>query len=119
MERVHILNVRAASTSLSEELTLVYGGSEHLITHISATTLKAVSLDPVKTSAQFYEKVLPEWLLLLPIWLSDWLWLTGAISWQLWIGDSRPEGAELDGFSMFFSSISSWWIHRSGGRRSF
>ena len=35
------------------------------------------------------------------------------------MGDSRPDGAELEGFSMFFSSISSWWIHRSGGRRSF
>lgn len=63
--------------------------------------------------------LLPEWLLLLPIWLSDWLWATGGRSWQDWMGESLPEGATLGAFSMFFISISSWWIHRSGGRRSF
>ena len=30
-----------------------------------------------------------------------------------------PMGATLGAFSMFFISISSWWIQRSGGRRSF
>lgn len=63
---------------------------------------------------------LPEWeVLLLPIWVSDWLWLTGVRSWQLWMGESLPVGSVPDGFSMFFISISSWCIQRSGGRRSF
>lgn len=63
---------------------------------------------------------LPEWdVLLLPSWVSDWLWLTGVRSWQLWMGESLPAGSVPDGFSMFFISISSWWIQRSGGRRSF
>lgn len=61
----------------------------------------------------------PEWLLLLPIWLSDWLCATWGRSWQDWIGESWPDGAMLGAFSMFFISISSWWIQRSGGRRSF
>lgn len=61
----------------------------------------------------------PEWLLLLPIWLSDWLCATWGRSWHDWIGESCPDGATLGAFSMFFISISSWWIHRSGGRRSF
>lgn len=45
--------------------------------------------------------------LLLPIWVSDWLWLTGVRSWQLWMGESLPAGSVPDGFSMFFISISS------------
>lgn len=61
----------------------------------------------------------PEWLLLLPIWLSDWLWATCGRSWQDWMGEPWPEGATLGAFSMFFISISSWWIQRSGGLRSF
>lgn len=35
------------------------------------------------------------------------------------MGESWPDGAALGAFSMFFISISSWWIHRSGGLRSF
>lgn len=63
---------------------------------------------------------LPEWeVLLLPSCVSDWLWLTGVRSWQLWLGESLPVGSVPDGFSMFFISISSWCIQRSGGRRSF
>lgn len=66
------------------------------------------------------KKWLPEWeVLLLPSWVSDWLWLTGVRSWQLWVGESLPAGSVPDGFSMFFISISSWWIQRSGGRSSF
>lgn len=63
---------------------------------------------------------LPEWeVLLLPSWVSDWLWLTGVRSWQLWMGESLPVGSVPDGFSIFFISISSWCIQRSGGLRSF
>lgn len=63
---------------------------------------------------------LPEWeVLLLPSWVSDWLWLTGVRSWQLWMGESLPVGSVHDGFSIFFISISSWCIQRSGGLRSF
>lgn len=64
-------------------------------------------------------RAVPEWLLLLPIWLSDWLCATWGRSWQDWIGESWPDGAMLGAFSIFFISISSWWIQRSGGRRSF
>lgn len=35
------------------------------------------------------------------------------------MGESLPVGSVPAGFSIFFISISSWWIHRSGGRRSF
>lgn len=35
------------------------------------------------------------------------------------MGESWPDGATLGAFSMFFISISSWWIQRSGGLRSF
>ena len=73
---------------------------------------------------------LPEWLLLLPIWLSDWLWATCGRSWMCWRGVSHPEAppsppprepgpAPALPFSRAFISISSWWIHRSGGRSSF
>lgn len=66
-----------------------------------------------------YIDVAPEWLLLLPIWLSDWLWTTWGRSWRDWLGELHPEGATLGAFSIFFISISSWWIQRSGSRRSF
>lgn len=49
----------------------------------------------------------PEWLLLLPSWLSDWLCGTWGRSWHGWMGESWPEGATLGAFSMFFISISS------------
>lgn len=66
------------------------------------------------------EERVPEWeVLLLPSWVSDWLWLTGVRSWQLWMGESLPVGSVANGFSIFFISISSWCIQRSGGRRSF
>lgn len=73
----------------------------------------------VSSSGMVRIVAVPEWLLLLPIWLSDWLWATCGRSWQDWIGEPWPEGATLGAFSMFFISISSWWIQRSGGRRSF